>query len=234
VAVDRGQRAGGRAGWSGGLRGRGWLLPELCGGLLDRRVAGRRPRGAALGPARGSARRVSARRPPSRAHTTAAETRGAPGTVAVAAGSRPFPTAAARRWRPSDQAQLGVGGQHQPGPPVGLLGMARPGVVQPRVCYRTERCVPGRTCGCRPARRDPGRARRGRPTTATAAGGVRARRYSSATAPTGWCGTSPRSVPGALRARPERRNRGGPAAGHGDSLAPGWGSTSMGSGPDGT
>jgi hypothetical protein len=41
-------------------------------------------------------------------------------------------------------------------------------MVQPRVCLADRRCAPGRTGGYRPARPGPDRARRSRPTTATA------------------------------------------------------------------
>jgi hypothetical protein len=54
LAGDRGRRARGGLGRSGGFRRRGRLAPGLLGGLLDRWVAGRGPRGPALGPAWGA------------------------------------------------------------------------------------------------------------------------------------------------------------------------------------
>jgi hypothetical protein len=112
--------------------------------------------------------RVSARPPASRVRTAAPEIRGVPGRVTVAAGVEAPPTAAGRRWRSGGP---GAAGWRRPAP---ARSTGRPGrdaaalgsSSQGSAC-RTGWCVPGRTGGHRPARPGPGRACRGRPTTAT-------------------------------------------------------------------
>jgi hypothetical protein len=79
-------------------------------------------------------------------------------------GERPAGFGAAA-GEPSVAGSGGNPRRTRPGPPVGLLPTARPRVVQPRVCWRSGRCVPGRTCGHRPATqgRDPAASPRARP-----------------------------------------------------------------------
>jgi hypothetical protein len=66
------------------------------------------------------------RRPVSPARTAAAETRGGPAAATSAAADGPLPRQPLVAGDLAGQTELGVAGQHQPGPPVGLLGMPGP------------------------------------------------------------------------------------------------------------
>jgi len=111
---------------SGGPCGPGSPVPGLLGRLLDRRVADRRPGRPALGSAGGAsggfwcggrrAERAQQLRKPA-VHPIGRESR---------LGSGPLPRQSGVGGDRAGQAQLGVGDQHQPGPPVGLGGMAGP------------------------------------------------------------------------------------------------------------
>ena len=153
-------QGGGCGGWlgrSGGLRSRDLLLARLLGGLLDRRVADRRPGAAGPWAGLGSIRRVSAWQPASRARTGDAETRAAPDRVTVAAGVGAAPTAAAGRRRSGGP---GAAGCRRPAPARSTgrpaRGGADAGSSSPGSACRSGRCAPGRTGGCTPARPGPG------------------------------------------------------------------------------
>ena len=63
---------------------------------------------------------------PSRTRSRGTHGRPALVTAAVGVGAVPFPRQPLVAGDGAGQAQLGVGGQHQPGPAVGLFGMTRP------------------------------------------------------------------------------------------------------------
>ena len=148
----------GRPSRSGGLGRLGGLLLGLVGGLLGRRMAHRESRAAALGPAWRAPRGF--RRSSRRAERAQQPRKPAPYPMGRQSrlGSGSLPRQPLVCHDLAGQAQLGIAGQHQPGPPVGLLRVAGP------------RGGPGRTGGRTPARHgpDPAASPPGRPTTATA------------------------------------------------------------------
>ena len=162
-----------RLGPSGGSCGPGPPDLGLLGRLLHCRVADRQAQISSPWAGRRSIRRVSARRPGSRARTTAAETPGAPGRATVEARVEAAPTAVGRRWSDARArrgcAVAGSGPARSSGRP-GRDGAAV-GSPSRGSAYRTERCASGRTGGCRPARPGPGRAQQpwGRPAAAHSA-----------------------------------------------------------------
>src|SRR5215204_1378071 len=117
---------GGGLGRSGGLGGGGSLLPGFLGGLLERREADSGAGGPALGPAWGAPGgfRRGGRRPKhaQQARKKPADTVGRqlPGRAG------PLPRQPLIGDELAGQSQLGVGGDHQPGPPLRLLGVAHP------------------------------------------------------------------------------------------------------------
>jgi hypothetical protein len=125
-------------GRSGGPCGPGRLVSGLLGRLLERRMTDRRTGGVALGPAGGASGRSRCRG----RRAERAQQPWKPATHPIGRqsrlGSGPLPRQPLIGGGLAGQAQLGVAGQHQPGPRSACSGWRGCGVVQPRVCLQNR------------------------------------------------------------------------------------------------